>query len=104
MIALDAGGPEDGHFSVMAEWGENLEGVAQLFKRCAQQFDIAAIGVVAEQLVGRFLDLLDELLVSNWPSFFVVGLLVVYLLKRIGAFSGSLVHYCVSGSGFFVRC
>ena len=38
---------------------EHLERIAQLLERCRQQLDVAAVGVVAHQLVRGFLDLFD---------------------------------------------
>ena len=60
IVRPGAGRAEHGHLAPRAIGRENLEGVTQLAERAAEDFQIAARRVVGGQLVGRFLDLFDQ--------------------------------------------
>ena len=59
-VGAGAGGAEDGDFAARAVRRKNLEGVAQFAHGAAENFQVAAGGLVGGELVGRFFDLLDE--------------------------------------------
>src|SRR5262249_3153390 len=70
------GRAEHGDLAQVAVGGEDLEGVAQLLERGAEQLDVAAGGAVADQLVGRLADLLHQLLAADGGAVVGVGLVV----------------------------
>jgi hypothetical protein len=66
VVALGrAGGAEDAHLSGVAIGGEDFEGVAELLKALVDQLDVAAVGLVAQELKGVDDDLADEVAVGE---------------------------------------
>ena len=78
---------------VPAVRGEHLEAVPQFAERGGEQLDVAAAGLVAQQLVGRLLDLVRVLLGSGRG----VGRAVRSGLGRLGV--GDRVERGVRGDG-----
>src|SRR5262249_37627151 len=77
------------------ERSKHLEGVAQLLERGAQQLDVAAVGAVAHQLVGSFLELLHQLLDADARS--IVGMwFIVNMLKRGAAIAATVCFHARS--------
>ena len=70
------GRAEHRHLAHGAIRREDLEGIAQLLQRGVEQLHIAARGAVAEELVGRLADLLDELLYTRRLTLFRVRVFV----------------------------
>jgi len=62
VIHREPGRAEHRHLAALAVGAEDLEGVAQFFQGGVEQLDVAAVGLVAQQLVGGFVDLLHQLL------------------------------------------
>ena len=60
LVGPRAGRAKHRHFAARAIGREDLEGVAQFAQRAAEDFQIAARRLIGGQLVGRFLDLLDQ--------------------------------------------
>ncbi len=72
MIHRQAGRAEHRHFPPLAIGGEDFEGVAQFLERGAQELDVATVRLVADQLVGGFFELLNQLLDADGRSAIVV--------------------------------
>ena len=70
VVFQGAGAAEDADLSHIAIRGEDFQGVAQFLERFVDQLDVAAIGLVAEELHGVFDDLPDHVAVRNVAQFF----------------------------------
>src|SRR5438128_1792025 len=103
MVRRHSGRAKDGYFALIAVGRKDLEGVAELLQRRIQQFDVAAVGLVADEFVGRFLQLLYQLLGSDRLSLrLVLSFVLVDLLKGVVSFSAYLAFHPTSLMSFVI--
>jgi hypothetical protein len=96
MLRRQTGRTEKGDFAPIPKRSKDFEGVTQLFQGCVEELDIATIRVVANEFVGRFLYLLDELIDAEpMPVLLWMWLIIVDVLKEIVSSWTSLpLHPC----------
>src|SRR5262245_20636326 len=60
LVGTGASGAKNRDFAARAIGGEDFEGITQLAHRAAEDFQVPARRLVSRELVGRFLDLSDQ--------------------------------------------
>src|ERR1051326_1481763 len=71
--------PEYRDLAPPAVRSEDLEAIAEFLECRGEQFHVAAVGAIADELVGCFLDLLHHLFDRNWRPFLRVRVVVQLL-------------------------